>query len=150
MHGGTLDNNCITIPPTPPSPRRTRSRPHPDVLTRDRHSDTNLQPRNQRASDATTASLAYPPAPASTGPAAGVAAFAKHGTPVDGGGGDDLQAGWLKRHEPGAVGELLARVVVVLEFVHEEVSAGGQGQGGCCLWRVFLGVRQRLQRVQGP
>lgn len=38
------------------------------------------------------------------------------------GGGDDSSALVEERQGPGAVGELLARVAVVLEFVHEEVS----------------------------
>ena len=38
------------------------------------------------------------------------------------GDGDDSSALVEERQGPGAVGELLARVAVVLEFVHEEVS----------------------------
>lgn len=53
-----------------------------------------------------------------------------HGAAGDGGGDDDSQAPPAssldgKRQGPGAVGELLARVAVVMEFVHEEVRAGG-------------------------
>eukprot|EP00752_Nemacystus_decipiens_P015586 g13909.t1 len=89
-------------------------------------------PPPKRSSDAGIVSLAYAPALANTGPAAGVAVSGSviYGTPGDGGGdGCDLQAPSPpalegKRQGPGAVGELLARVAVVLEFVHEEVVGG--------------------------
>ncbi|CAM9812990.1 unnamed protein product [Ectocarpus sp. 6 AP-2014] len=74
-------------------------------------------PPPKRVSDVDSASLTYAPAPAS-----GVGAGGASASP--GASGFPSKEGGGKEGGPGMVSELLGRVTVVLEFMHEEVLGG--------------------------
>lgn len=85
----------------------------------------------QRASDADTAALTYAPAPANAGPVGGSVTGGPASEFTSGVEGDGNAVAGLegapssveegRKVGPSAVAELLARVTVVLEFVHKEV-----------------------------